>query len=162
MLRLRCGCVRNWHSDTNSRLRCWSEDSGESELNHMRLVTINTPMNPTLIRPVRYEFCFPEKDTLVLVEVMGNDVTVRATRDTFTGQRKASFVRELAAEGFIPDSYLWFSPTGPDSYFGVRWLIDYSWLIVPASVMATARRFMLRLFAGSSMLWLVLIAVFVV
>ena len=62
-------------------------------------------MNSTLTRPERYEFCFPEKDTLVLVEVVGNGVTVRATRDTFTEQRKASFVRELAAEGFISDSY---------------------------------------------------------
>ena len=113
-------------------------------------------MNPTLTKPVCYEFCFPEKDTLVRVEVTGERVTVRATRDTFTEQRKASFVRALAAEGFIAESYRWFSRVGPESYFGVRWVVDYSWLVIPACVLATARRFMLRLFAGSGMLWLAL------
>ena len=50
-------------------------------------------MNSLRINPVCYEFCFPEKDTLVRVEVVGDDITVRATRDNLSEQRKASFVR---------------------------------------------------------------------
>ena len=115
-------------------------------------------MNSILTKPVCYEFCFPEKDTLVRVEVAGDVVTVRATRDTFNEQRKASFVRELAAEGFISDFYKWFSPAGPESYLGVRWTVDYRWLVIPAYAIATARRFMLRLFAASGVCWLCLMA----
>lgn len=113
-------------------------------------------MNSIVTKPVCYEFCFPERDTLVRVEVAGDVVTVLATRDTFNEQRKASFVRELAAEGFIADFYLWFSPAGPESYLGVRWMVDYRWLVIPAYAIATARRFMLRLFAASGVFWLFL------
>jgi len=116
-------------------------------------------MNSFRTPPVCYEFCFPEKDTLVRVEVAGEDITVRATRDNLSEQRKASFVHELAAEGFIADRYQWFSPVGPESYLRVRWLIDYHWLVIPANVLATARRFMLRLFATSGLLWLLLMAI---
>ncbi len=115
---------------------------------------MSNPMNSILTKPVCYEFCFPEKDTLVRVEVANEGVTVRATRDTFTEQRKASFVRELASEGFIADSYRWFSAVGPESYLGIRWVIDYTWLVIPDSVIATARHFMLWLLLGSGVLWL--------
>ena len=111
-------------------------------------------MNSILTKPVCYEFCFPEKDTLVRVEVGEAGVTVRATRDTFTEQRKASFVRELAAEGFIADTYRWFSSAAAESYLGVHWQIDYSWLVIPPQAIATARRFMLRLLACSLLFWL--------
>ena len=111
-------------------------------------------MNSTQTQPVRYEFCFPEKDTLVLVEVAEEGVTVRATRDTFPDQRKASFVRELSSEGFIGDNYGWFSSTGTESYLGVNWLIDYSWLVIPPRALATARRFTLRLLAFGLVFWL--------
>ena len=111
-------------------------------------------MNPILTKPLRYEFCFPEKDTLVMVEVGEEGVLVHATRDTFTEQRKASFMRELAAEGFIPDTYRWFSSSGPESYLGVHWQIDYSWLVIPPHAIATARRFTHRLLVGGLLFWL--------
>jgi hypothetical protein len=111
-------------------------------------------MNSILTKPLCYEFCFPEKDTLVLVEVGDEGVTVRATRDTFTEQRKASFVRELAAEGFIAETYRWFSSAGQDSYLGVQWKIDYSWLVISPYVLATARNFTVRLLVCSLLFWL--------
>ena len=59
----------------------------------------------------RYEFSFPDLDTLVQVEERAGAVLVRATRDTFSSARKEYFIRELAAEGFIPDEFQWFHLT---------------------------------------------------
>ncbi len=89
-----------------------------------------------------YEFCFIELDyTLVRVEASDGDVTIRATADTFSKQRKVCFIRELAAEGFIPDDYRWFSLAGPESYSrGVRWLVDCSWLKVDEALIARTQR----------------------
>ena len=38
--------------------------------------------------PHSYEFYFPDLDTLVLVESAADDVSIRATRNTFSRQRK--------------------------------------------------------------------------
>ena len=105
--------------------------------------------------PVRqtFEFCFPEKDTLLRVEEAEDSVVIRATRDSFSPSRKASFVRELVAEGFISESYRWFSVAEPDTFMGVRWLIDISWLRLPETVLASARRFMGRILCGGCLLW---------
>jgi hypothetical protein len=115
-------------------------------------------MKTSLTSPRHFEFCFPHLDTLILVEDNGEAVDIRATRDTFSEQRKQAFIRELAAEGFIADSYRWFSLAGPESYFGVHWRVDFSWLELPALVLARARRFMLGLLLGGGLLWAVLIA----
>lgn len=115
-------------------------------------------MKTTLTQPRCFEFGFPYLDTLVLVEDYGDSVDIRATRDTFSDRRKTAFIRELAAEGFIDDSYQWFTLAGPESYFGVRWRVDFSWLQLPAVVLARARRFMVRLLLGGFLLWATLIA----
>jgi hypothetical protein len=89
----------------------------------------------------RFEFCFPRMDTLVLVEVTEGDVTIRATRDSFSPQRKARFVRELVSEGFIPEEYRWLPVGEPQSYQrGVRWVVDFSWLGIDEEMMARMRR----------------------
>ena len=119
---------------------------------------MNPLMKSSLTQPVCYEFCFPEQDTLVRVEVTEDGVTVRATRDSFNEQRKASFVRELVAEGFIDDTYRWFSSVGPESYLGVQWLVDYSWLVLSPRATATAQRFMHRVLAGVTLVWMGLVA----
>ncbi len=103
-----------------------------------------------------YEFYFPQVDTLARVENAAGTVIIRTSRDTFSERRKACFVRELAAEGFIPDSYQWFSSSGADSFLGVRWLVDISWLQLPAAVLTGAKRFMQRLLAGTALFWCLL------
>ncbi len=114
---------------------------------------------PTHAIPPRcYEFHFPELDTLVLVEASEADVTIRATRDTFSEQRKRCFIHELAAEGFIPDDYEWRSLAGSEMSRGVRWFVDVSWLRIDPAVTAIARRFMVRLLAGGFLLWFALMA----
>jgi hypothetical protein len=95
-----------------------------------------------------FEFCFPRMDTLLLVEVAESGVTIRATRDTFSPQRKASFVRELVAEGFIPEEFRWLPVGGAQSYGrGIRWLVDFSWLQIEEAVLARMHRMITKLFA---------------
>lgn len=103
-----------------------------------------------------YEFCFPELDTLVQVENWNNRVIIRATRDSFSDERRTCFVRELAAEGFIPDDYRWFSAGSYFSRWPVRWLVDFTWLKLDPQMLAQTDRFMARLFAGVVLLWFVL------
>ena len=107
--------------------------------------------------PESFEFCFPKLDTLVCVENGPDEVVIRATRATFSEEQKAYFVRELAAEGFIPVDYKWFSERS--SFSGlpvVRWLVDCSWWTLSPNAVARTRRFMIRTLVGGALLWLLL------
>jgi hypothetical protein len=108
--------------------------------------------------PRSYEFYFPERDTLVLVEASPVEVTIRASRDTFSERRKRCFIHELAAEGFIPDDYEWHSLAVTATSRGAHWRVDPSWLRADEAARACARRFMVRLLAGGCLLWLGLMA----
>ena len=108
--------------------------------------------------PRCYEFYFADLDTLVLVESSPDDVTVRVTRNTFSDRRKRCFIHELVAEGFIPESYAWVSVGGSGFSPEVRWLVDLSWLKGQLPDAAVSRRFMLRAFAGATVLWIVLMS----
>src|ERR1700722_14737377 len=66
-------------------------------------------MRATPLEHRTFEFRFPALDTLVKVQVRDERVTIRASRDSFTSQRKEAFIHELATEGFIPDEYRWHS-----------------------------------------------------
>ena len=57
-------------------------------------------MNTSVTKARVYEFDFPTLGTLLRVEESDGAVVVRATRDTFTDERKSRFIRELVAEGF--------------------------------------------------------------
>jgi hypothetical protein len=115
-------------------------------------------MGRSLTEPTCSEFCFPRLDTHVRVEVSDESVTIRATRDTFSSIRKDFFVRELAAEGFIPDQYRWASQADFGvSYGRVRWLVDFGWLAISEEILAKSRRFALRLFAVALALNLLLL-----
>ena len=101
----------------------------------------------------KFEFCFPHLDTLVLVEESEDEVVIRATRNTFSEQRKIRFIHELAAEGFISDSYQQVSSLESASWLRVRWLKDASWLKLDAAQVARTRTIMVRLLLGSAVLW---------
>jgi hypothetical protein len=94
-----------------------------------------------------FQFTFPKLGTFIEVEDRDDTVVIRASRDSFSEQRKLSFIRELAAEGFIADCFQW-------SCQGVRWLVDASLARPSAEVVARTNRFMIRLFVGSGFLWL--------
>jgi hypothetical protein len=106
-----------------------------------------------------FEFCFVNLDyTLVRVEESAGEVTIRATADTFSNHRKVCFIRELAAEGFIPDDYRWFSLAGAETYSrGVRWLVDFSWLKIDEALAARTARLVRRLIVPVTLLWMLMI-----
>jgi hypothetical protein len=86
-------------------------------------VTIPLATNAMATTAHRFNFSFPNLETLVAVEKHGESIVIHATRDTFSAERKESFIRELAAEGFIQDDFRWFSMARWHNPRQVRWLI---------------------------------------
>jgi hypothetical protein len=116
-------------------------------------------MQTQSVPPCCYEFYFQDVDTLIQVEASSASVIIRASRNTFGDQRKRRFIHGLAAEGFIPDDYEWYSLTDSGLSRGVHWRVDASWLKIDPEVTARTRRFMVRLIAGAALLWLVMMTV---
>jgi hypothetical protein len=99
-----------------------------------------------------FQFYFSDLDNIVLVECHEDErVTVRASKNNVPEERKIFFIRKLAAEGFIPDSYQWFSGS-TDGSNGVLWIKDYSWLKTHQPSNRQATRVMCRLFVGACVL----------
>jgi hypothetical protein len=95
-----------------------------------------------------FEFRFPHLDTMLRLEVQGANATIFASRNSFSRRRREMFVRELAAEGFIPDSLVGIDGGSP---CGIRWVIDEG--IAPSSVTESdSQRFGQRLFKASALL----------
>src|SRR5882724_3862914 len=113
-------------------------------------------MRAQLNSPKSFEFYFADQDNLILVENQTEGLLIRATRDNFSESRKTFFIRELAAEGFISETYQRFSGFGEWSSLPVRWLVDYSWLKLDRNLCARTNRFMLRLIAGAIILLVVM------
>lgn len=113
-------------------------------------------MNTHALEPRSFVFCFSSLDTLVLVENLAEEIVIRASRNTFSEERKACFIRELAAEGFIPDHHQWLAPAGPETSRGVRWLVDISCFRPDKALAAGTRRFMVRLLSSAALLWLLM------
>ena len=111
-------------------------------------------MNAQVNTTAAFEFCFPQLDTLLLVENSAGSVVIHATRDTFSEPRKLAFIRELASEGFISDEYRWLAADYLHARAGIRWLVDYRWLAFSPQLLARSRRFVLRLLAGAAFAWL--------
>ena len=82
---------------------------------------------------------------------------IRATRNTFPEQRKTRFLRELAAEGFIPDRYQWVSSFESQGS-PVSWLVDSSWMQLHECNTARTRKYMFRLLFSAALLFLVLMS----
>jgi hypothetical protein len=114
-------------------------------------------MKATQTEPPVFEFYLPDVDTLLQVREADGEVVIRTTRNSLSARRKSAFVRALAAEGFISDSYRWFSAEQPPAPMAVRWLVDFSWVRLPEAALRQARRFMVRLLAGGFVLWAVLV-----
>ena len=113
-------------------------------------------MNTPLCESHIYDFSFPALDTLIQVEETGDAVVIRASRDTFSESRRQRFVRELAAEGFIPDRYQWLNSSAPGTDGSVRWLVDASCFQPGQAPTAHTRRVMLRLLSSATLLWLLM------
>ena len=114
-------------------------------------------MNTPALKTRCFEFYFRDVDTLVQVEnADAETVIVRATRNTFSERRKVAFIRQLAAEGFIPDGCQWYPlPAGVPQ---IRWTIDVSWLRLSELAKSRTRRLMLSLLGGGVLLWTALLS----
>jgi hypothetical protein len=100
-----------------------------------------------------YDFSFPDIDTRVRVQTRDGEVTIRATRDSFTLKRKEYFIHELASEGFIPDVYGWFSmDAGGSGRMGMRWMVDDTWPGTAPEEKAASNLVLLGLLSGSALL----------
>ena len=104
--------------------------------------------------PQQTQFSTSNPENLILVENRGTRVLIRAARDNFSRPRKSCFIRELAAEGYIPGRYE--GLTNLEVAGGVNWVIDHSWVETPSAVRRRTNRFMFRLIGSSFLLWLAL------
>lgn len=110
-------------------------------------------MNAAPSRPeAQYEFAFPRLDTVVCVERFPDVVVIRASQDTFSDERKESFVRELVAEGFLP------GPTAAGGSPRLEWKVDSAWLMPDPTAMTRTSRGMIWMFVGAVIVWAALIA----
>jgi len=110
-----------------------------------------------------FQFYLSDLDNVLLVESHADEsVTIRATRNNVSDQRKIFFIRKLAAEGFIPGNYEWFS--GPtDGSGSVLWIKDLSWVEkTTVAVKKKSNRFMARLLIAASVVWLIMMRVLLV
>ncbi len=109
-----------------------------------------------------FEFYFPDLDNLLLVQCAEDGaVTIRSTRNNVSESRKLSFIRQLAAEGFIPDTYQWF-PGTTDGSLGLKWVVDCSWLKIPSVVVHRSNRFIRRALLAGCALWLGMMGILLV
>lgn len=104
----------------------------------------------------RYDFSFPTLNTFIRLETRGQRAVIRASRDTFSEARKRSFIRELAAEGFIDDCCRRLSGAR-NSSMGIRWMIDDSWLFPGKAPKQETNAFMRRILIGAGLLWVALL-----
>jgi hypothetical protein len=106
--------------------------------------------------PRRVKFHQKNPENFILVENDRNKARIRAAFDNFTEARKIYFIKELAAEGFIPDHYQWFSDPNADGYFGIPWIIDDSWLEVDRAGTQRTEMLCRRMLFLACLLWVVL------
>jgi hypothetical protein len=106
---------------------------------------------PDLSAPIRFSTHNPEN--IIVIENYRNRVIFRAGLDNFSARRKAFLIRQLAAEGYIPDCYEQFSELAwPRSLI---WLIDRSLMLMGPQASGRANRAMKRLILAGCALWLV-------
>lgn len=130
----------------------------ETQAPEVRKRVLRGVMKIHLPNPQIFEFSFPQFDTLLRVEALDSQIVIRATRDSFSEQRKLSFIRELASEGFIRDELRWFSDERLRADPGILWVVDYSWLSLNPRLLARSRRFMIGFISVALLGWLAMMA----
>ena len=109
--------------------------------------------------PRKFEFYLRELDNHLLVESSAGGVLIRASRDNCSERRKAFFLREISAEGYIPDGYQ--ADAALQTAPSVEWVIDESWKRRSAPG-RSGTRFMVRALVYGVILWLELMTLVLV
>ena len=78
-------------------------------------------MRTEIALPKKFEIYLLDLDNHVLIENGPSGVVISTTRDNISDSRKSLLIHQLAAEGFIPDRYEWFSEPAEDGLLGVKW-----------------------------------------
>ena len=100
--------------------------------------------------PIQFSTLNPEN--IIAIENHGNRVTFRAAYDNFSIRRKAFLIRELAAEGYIPDRFEYVTEDLWDD--GLTWLVDRSLAVMGVEATRRCNRAMQRLLLTGCALWL--------
>lgn len=109
-----------------------------------------------------FEFYFSDLDNIILVERLDEEnIRIRFTKNNLSAKRRTAFVQHLAAEGFIPDQFQWYSGSEFGT-LGVQWVRDCSWVKLPEKVIRRSNRFMKLLIAGACLFWIAMMRVVVV
>ena len=104
--------------------------------------------------PIRFSTHNPEN--IIVIDSHKNRVIFRAAYNNFSDRRKAFLIRQLAAEGYIPDCYESFSERSwPRS---LSWVVDRSLIEIGAEATRRSQRAMQRLILTGYALWVVEIA----
>jgi len=86
-----------------------------------------------------------------VIEKNRGQVLMRAAQDNFSMRRKAFLIRQLAAEGYIPDDYQWCTEFAwPE---GLTWVVDRSLLQLGGEARRRTHRAMHRLILAGCALW---------
>ncbi len=108
------------------------------------------PVKSTL--PSSVQFSTHNPPNLIVVENGEEQVIFRAAEDNFSERRKAFLIRQLAAEGYIPDIFEDFTEHAKTP--GLVWVLDRSLLFIGPEARRRNSRFMRRLVVGGCLLWL--------
>jgi hypothetical protein len=106
-------------------------------------------------RPAAYapiQFSTHNPPNLIVIERARETVLIRAAQGNFSPRRKAFLIRQLAAEGYIPDQYEEFREYAPIE--GLTWVIDRSLLFIGPEATRRTGRIMRGVLAGGCLLWL--------
>jgi hypothetical protein len=102
--------------------------------------------------PASFEISTHNPENLVAVENEGGRVIMRAAYGNFSPRRKSFLIRQLAAEGYIPDRFDQCSEFSMPS--DLTWVVDRTLLEVGSAAIRRSRRFMGRLLLVSCFVWL--------
>jgi hypothetical protein len=101
-------------------------------------------------KPIKLSFARLENQ--FVIENQTDGVHIRAARDNLSPREKLFFMRYLAAEGYIPERYLWFADTNAEWYSGLRWTVDAD----NHGRQGQSLRQLLRVLACATLVWVAL------
>jgi len=107
--------------------------------------------------PERVQLSLQNPENFIQIENSDDHVVIRAARDNFNERERISFIRYLAAEGFISDEFGSFGKSGRLGT-SITWIVDGNQPKPTPAYLQRIDRFLIQLVVSASILWLVLMA----